>query len=301
MSDHQKISPTAWLVAKARSKYTDIPYSQEIDKVINTQSTALSMKITFAITKLVAKLLPKKITMLTTIEGRHLAINDCLPKDNNFCLIEFAAGLSPRGINYAQKGCYVIETDLPHLTNVKEHVLKNFYQNEQIPDNHQIFTVNVLHRESLTAVGKLYEKNGKNRPIYIVHEGMAQYLIPEEKEILRDNIAWFLNRYAPKKGYWITTDFSIIRKKNLDKESSAPLKFILSIIQNSTKRKLESFTSEKDLDQYLSKSKLVQTPHPNEYLLKKLSILQKINLSEESAATVLDQYIARVIQPSQSK
>lgn len=299
MSNHHQISPTAWLVAKLRSEFTDIPYCEEIEKEAYQKVNSSLMKIAFKILKIFSKIQPAKVVGLATIEGRYKSINDTLPKDNNFFLVEMAAGLSPRCLQYAANGSIAVETDLPWMIELKHKVLENIYEKGPRPENHHLSTLNAMHREEFDTIGKFYQKHGKNKPIYVVHEGMAMYFNTEEKETFRNNIAYFLRKYAPGKGYWVTTDFSNFKKAQEQKVYSSPMKLVRALLEKISKRKIEDFKTPEQVEKFLSKSKLKGKKINNSHLIKDFVTLKRMNQPPAAAKDILEQYVAILIQPEE--
>lgn len=294
MSDPGKISPTAWLVAKVRSEYTEIPYCKEIENIIPQEMRTFSMGILFRIIRWVAKNKPAKFETLTTAEGRYLNINDALPKNNKYVLLELASGLSPRSIEKSKEGVTVIETDLPKLINLKEQVIENIYKDDKRPDHHHLLTINVMNREELQTVRKLYQKIGNNKPLYIVHEGLLPYFSDEEKIQFRDNMQWFLKKIAPQKGYWITTDFTPYPKKK--EQKSAVVQFMTKIVEKITKRKANWTDSHENIALFLKEGGFKCTRLVNSNLEKKMSIHKKIDLPFESIIALNKEYSAYLIE-----
>ena len=295
MANHNKISPSAWLLAKLRSEYTTIPYTKEIANEMQEGLSPLSMRLVFKIIQFIAKNRPQKFISLTTAEGRYLNVNDALPDKKKYVLIELAAGLSPRSIEKSKEGHIVIETDLPWLINFKERVLEKIFKKDDKPDNHYLLTINVLNREELETVGKLYHKLGKNKPLYIVHEGLMFYFTAEEKIQFRDNMKWFLSKYAPKKGHWVTTDLTPVPQR--EEKSSNAFKVIIKIIEKATKRSINFSTSHEETMQFLNEGGLHGEKLVNQNLENDLSILDKVDLPRDFVIDFNRRYSAYLIRP----
>ncbi|MES0491510.1 MAG: hypothetical protein ABUK01_16060 [Leptospirales bacterium] len=298
MSDHHKISPTAWLVAKVRGEYTELPYAQEINRELSKEKKPFLMNLIYKVIQIVGKRNPKKLLQFANIESRYLCIEDALPQDNDYVMIELAAGLSPRGINHAKSGRLVIETDLPDLMKHKEKILGNIYGDGNLPDNHQLVSINALNYDEFRTMGKIYQENGKNRPLYIVHEGLLPYFNTEEKKVFLENIASFLRTYAPGKGYWVSTDLCPVNDET-DFKTSGAFALLKKVIEKVTKKQIVFFQTIEDMEQYLAERDFTAEAMPNKHILKDLVFYKKTGLAHADLTDAILNYQAFVAQPKE--
>ncbi|MES0491299.1 MAG: hypothetical protein ABUK01_14995 [Leptospirales bacterium] len=298
MPNHYKISPTAWVAAMMRADYTEIPFTKEIGKAMSRFHTPFSATILYGLLNFFIKKRPQKMLVVTTAEGRYLSTESALPADGNFVLLELGAGLSPRGLNHAANKTLVIESDLPEVMSYKEPLLDAIYsdinKSGKRPSNHILMNIDVLQREDLSAAGEIYKKQGKKKPLYIVNEGVSVYFTNEEKDIFRDNIAWFLQTYAPGRGVWLCTDLIPFEEK----AQSGPIRMISKLLEKFTKRKIEHFKSHEDTRNYLAKSNLKGVPVSSKGLIAQLTCLEKMGLTADDVKGVSDQYVPYRVESS---
>lgn len=112
--------------------------------------------------------------------ARHKGIDACLTRaideDRITQVIEIAAGLSPRGINFAKrygKKITYIETDLPLMAATKQHLLEKA---NLLSAHHRVIELDALSErgsQSLAAVIKTLDPNAGTA---IITEGLMSYL-----------------------------------------------------------------------------------------------------------------------------
>ena len=293
MSKQNKISPTAWVVAMMRAEYTKIPYTAEIQKVISENRTPFLATFLYGLLKFFMQRRPHKMLAMTTLEGRYHSIESILPKNKEFVLLELGTGLSPRGLNHAEANRLVIESDMPEIIEFKEKIIDKVYQEKgksgKKPDNHMFLSINVLSREDLLVAGEIYKKQGKNKPLYIVNEGLSMYFTKEENDIFRENLAWFFQKFAPGRGVWVSTDLTPIPSENTQK---GPMGFMRKLLKRFTGRTFEVFETHEETCDFLAKSNFKGTPATNSDILKELNCLNKMGLTIEDVKHFSEQYIA---------
>lgn len=190
-SEQQKnIMRTAFLTAYPKI-FTDIDYSMEIFSHVKD----LAIKYGFSFQ-------PNQFSnmMALEIEARHKAVNHQLNQiiDKDTLVIEIAAGLSPRCLQY-QNFDYV-ELDLKPVIDIK----KNIYNLM----GHK-FSENTLFSVDLSNVTKLHQcletilKNNKHKKIVVVNEGLFWYLT---KEIITSISQAFVKMFQDYDWCWITAD-----------------------------------------------------------------------------------------------
>jgi O-methyltransferase involved in polyketide biosynthesis len=196
---HERISPTAWLVAYQRS-ITDIPLApevyQELENVIQERRESPESKGIDAL----------KSTPLTIMwEARFKIVNYMLELHRANQILELAAGFSPRGLAMARDSAATyVELDLPDLVEDKRRiiealigsgkllVLPNFHL---LPGN-ALYAADVMHATSCFA----------GDPIAVVNEGLLGYLDLDERTTFARNVRAVLEQNG---GVWITPDIEV--------------------------------------------------------------------------------------------
>src|SRR5579859_6377564 len=108
---HERISPTAWLVAYQRT-LSDIPLSAEIFYELQA-----IMQQTHSQEEIAQIEALKSSTMAVMWEARFKIVNHVLKAHPVGQVIELAAGFSPRGLNLARSAptTTYVEVDLPGI------------------------------------------------------------------------------------------------------------------------------------------------------------------------------------------
>ena len=120
LKNFNKISSTALLCAEVKAKYTDLPYAEEIYKLISENQKKQNEIIDPSFLKYATNDSLFK-TNLSLLEGRHLAINDAIDNLSGCPILELSAGLSSRGLEFSNR--FYIETDLPEIILIKKKIL----------------------------------------------------------------------------------------------------------------------------------------------------------------------------------
>jgi O-methyltransferase involved in polyketide biosynthesis len=169
--DYKKIGATAWTVAHARS-LSDIKYSKEIFREISHfMDTATPQELEYLETAKTDNLAPM-------FEARYKLTNRIIDQSGIKQIIELAAGLTPRGMEYADKpDIKFVELDLPEPGDA-------------------------LDLDSIIESTKHFEVS----PIVVVTEGLLRYLNFEQKAIVAKNIHQLLEKFG---GFWVTPDISV--------------------------------------------------------------------------------------------
>ncbi|PIO08626.1 hypothetical protein COU59_00760 [Candidatus Pacearchaeota archaeon CG10_big_fil_rev_8_21_14_0_10_34_12] len=243
--EYSKISPTAVFCARMRAKQ-NIPFSKEIINIIDQK-----FKNSIKDLPNYGKSLEHETNFIPFIEGRYYSLNKVLSKLNNIFIIEIASGLSPRSLEFLnKKNVTYTETELNSLIKIKIKVLNEITNKKNLKiKNLFLMPLNPLNKRDVDKIGKFYQKEGKGKKIVIVNEGLLMYLDKNEKKIFRDNIRYLFEKYC-KKGMWLTTDFSRLKKK---KQEIKGKENIRNEISKLTKRKFDYFKSEKEVKEFLKK------------------------------------------------
>ena len=290
--DHHKISPTALMVARIRGQYTDMLYAKDIaDAIANDHSDA---GIASPFIRRLALLFPSVRARLSSLEGRYLAVNDALSRLGDCAVLEIAAGLSPRGLDYSARGTPYFETDLPGIISIKQDIVEGIRKKEcRVPQNHILTPLNPLNTDELERVGELYWAIAGSKPLAVVHEGFFSYLTLDEQADMRDNMAWFLREYSPQ-GAWISPDFSYCSKQ------SAIVNFFKDRIARKTGRKFNHFKSQDEVECFLAQSNLKGVQLPNDHIVGKLSCVKKAKLDPAKVKDFAEGYRAWYITPMEA-
>lgn len=191
------VIPTAWLTAYGRT-FSDIPYSEAMFAKLDamraqTESAPIleEMKDT--------KLAPQ-------FEARHKLLNKLITQTGIPQILEIAAGLSTRGLEFtANESISYVELDLPKMAADKQAVLLELQQDGITEARPNLF----IEAGSAVEPDDLAKATGHfdtNKPLVVVNEGLLRYLSFEDKTKYAENVQSLLKKYG---GAWITSDISL--------------------------------------------------------------------------------------------
>lgn len=186
--DFNRISVTALIPAFGRGENTDIPWAREILACLRARGSGLSGG---AWSERAAQ------SYASFFESRFKAVNRILEEHRADQVLELAAGLSPRGMDFAQRKIVYVEADLADATALKREVVTAVFGD--VPARLHLCVANVLDQAELRGCCAPFAA----RPIGITTEGLLRYLTFAEKTQLAANVQEILARYG---GIWITTD-----------------------------------------------------------------------------------------------
>jgi len=241
--EHDRISPTAKLVAYWRS-FSDIPFSKDIASLFNVEEVVKSVFKTPPNNALDDLLVP-------LVEIRYKCIQNLILKRNIKQVLEFASGISLRGLAMtSDKNLTYVETDLPELNEEKIEIIKKIRQKYKISENNNLFfhAVNIFNKQDIERSLQHFDINSN---IAIINEGLFQYLNFDEKKQAALNIHEILKRFG---GIWVTPDFDTKSdriNRDIDKDHFEP---IMKAIAQSTGRSFldNSFEDEEDINNFFS-------------------------------------------------
>lgn len=193
-TDYTKIAPTAYGVAYLR-KFSDIPLAAEIFDALE-KSRQLSGKAYTPGSNSKDRLAPQ-------LEARYKLVDSLVRDSKAVQVLEVAAGIAPRGINFATEdpGLEYVQMDLAEVANDIQNILDGL--DIAVPRNLAIKVGDALSLNDLeVAVSNL----NIDKPIAIVNEGLMRYLTFEQKTIYAQNVHSLLSKYG---GVWITPDISL--------------------------------------------------------------------------------------------
>ncbi len=189
--DFRRISVTALMPAFARGEFTDIPWAKEMLACLRAKGTVFAdgpwserAGHDFA----------------PFLEARFKAVNRILEEHAADQVLELAAGLSPRGMDFAQRNVVYTEADLADSIALKREIVTAVLG--KVPANLHLCATSVLDRAGLSECCAAFV----NRPVAITTEGLLRYLTFEEKTQLAANVSDIPSRYG---GMWITTDIHL--------------------------------------------------------------------------------------------
>jgi len=196
---HERISPTAWLVAYQRT-LSDIPLASEIfhelENIIGQVRPDSDAARVDAL---------KSSSMAMMWEARFKIVNHVLKASQPRQVLELAAGFSPRGIDLAKDPSVTyVEVDLPELIEDKRRIVETLVSDGSIPaqPNFHVVEGNALRLQDLRAATRFFVEE----PIAVVNEGLLPYFNRDERTVLARNIHALLEQFG---GVWITPDIDI--------------------------------------------------------------------------------------------
>lgn len=191
---NEKSSYTADGLAYRRT-FTDIPFSQEIYKILE-EDHPLSPE---------EKARAADRNFVTFFEARYLMTDREIAKTGARQVLELASGLSPRGIALtADPGFVFVEVDLPDKLALKLEVIDRLVTDGVIPRRPNLHSIasNVLDPNLFDRASSYF----RPEPVAVVCEGLLRYLSVEDKIVLGKRIHEMLRRFG---GAWITPDYEV--------------------------------------------------------------------------------------------
>ncbi len=190
ISDFNKISPTALLVAYAR-QFSDIPYAKEIAELTNAEAT---------VNQFVSQTEEQPIGIAALIEARYKAIEQVRTRFDATQILELASGLLPRGTILSQDPAIAfVESDLPEMIRQKQQLVQQLVGKRANLHFLEIDATSNLNSQLLSDYFK------PSKPVTILCEGLLMYLTFAEKQKVFANVRDILQTYG---GVWITPDFT---------------------------------------------------------------------------------------------
>ncbi len=224
---HDKISPTAKMVAYWR-QYADLPFSDDI---------AQEFKAEEAVKQIFGSLpMPSKEFFVPLVEIRYNCIRDYILKNSFKQVLEFASGVSLRGLAMTKDPQMVyVETDLDNITDEKTRLIQKIQTKHGISERKNLFfhSTNILNYEEIKPAIAHFDRT---KPLLIANEGLFQYLNKDEKKTAAKHIHKILSEFN---GTWITPDFDTWSK--IDPAFERPgFKEMMEAVNSKTGRSFEA-------------------------------------------------------------
>jgi len=196
---HERISPTAWLVAYQRSQ-SDIPYASavfhELEEIVKRTRSAAEMASMEALkSSLLAVMWITRFKIVDQVLKAH-------PVDQ---FLEIAAGFCTRGLELTRDArVKYVEMDLSGVIREKRRIVQSLIAQDKIPDrpNFHLVAGNALHPTEILAATRFFT----DKPIAVINEGLLPYLNRSERTTLASNVHALLDRFG---GVWVTPDIDI--------------------------------------------------------------------------------------------
>lgn len=201
------VSPTAKVVAFLRGLDKSLQFDNAFSPETDGETRLRNLGITASETQEL---------MAVLFQSRYHAMNAAIsgPEYKARQIIEFAAGISPRGYQWARlsPGTIYVESDLPQLMIHKAKLVRNSYLGSQQKARgiHHCCAADVLNRESIFAA---IENLDVSHPFVIATEGLLLYFGETEMEQFFANIRSVFERYP--KAVWVTDFVSQSNLKDL--------------------------------------------------------------------------------------
>lgn len=191
--DFRLVAPTALIPAFARGDHTDIPWAKEMAAALRALGVDLSSSPWGE---------AGTMSYAAFMEARFKSVNHILEEYGATQILELAAGLSPRGMEFVRRGAVYVEADLPESIGRKREIVHAVLG--AVPANLHLCAASVIDRAQFLACAAAFQE----KPVAVTTEGLLRYLTFEEKRLLSANVLELLTRFG---GFWVTTDIHLRR------------------------------------------------------------------------------------------
>ena len=180
------VSPTAKVVSYLRSMDPSLSLFEESE--LNQQGSEILEQLGVDH--------KTKELMAVMFQSRYHAVNVAIQRNNSAQTIEFASGVSPRGLHWSQNspGTIYVESDLPRLMVHKAKLVRNSLLGSG--DRHRGLLhccgVDVLSEKSINQVFKSVDPS---HPVTLVTEGLLLYFSTDELDQFLTNIRGILVKH----------------------------------------------------------------------------------------------------------
>ncbi len=193
--DFRQVSATALVPAFARGECAEIPWAREMVAVLSARGAKLSDAGSDGWAEEAVR------RNARFFQARFLAVTNVVEEKGAAQVLELAAGLSPRGMDLAQRGVVYVEADLADSIAMKREIVTAILGS--VPEGLHLRAANVIDRVQLLDCCSVFDRK---RPVAVTTEGLLRYLTFEEKTELAANVLEILRRFG---GWWITTDIHV--------------------------------------------------------------------------------------------
>jgi O-methyltransferase involved in polyketide biosynthesis len=187
--DFRRVSFTALVPAFARGAYTGIPFAKEMLDLLGARGATLPEGPWSQ---------DSARQYASLFEARFRAVSHLVEERRATQVLELAAGLSPRGIDFAGRGFVYVEADLPESSAMKQEIVTSILG--AIPQRLHLYAASAIDGRQLLACCSPFDAA---QPVAVTTEGLLRYLTFEEKARVAANVLEILERYG---GWWITPD-----------------------------------------------------------------------------------------------
>ncbi len=189
--DFRRVSQTALIPAFGRGEYTDIPFARETQSFLRQRGLTLD-----------GGLWSERATQnyAPFFEARFKSVNHILEARGATQVLELAAGLSPRGMDFAQRGIVYVEADLAESSEFKRQVVTAICSN--VPANLHLCAASVIENAEFRQCCAAFSDG----LVAVANEGLLRYLTFAEKRLLCANVRELLLRHG---GFWVTPDIHL--------------------------------------------------------------------------------------------
>src|SRR5215469_8978548 len=158
--DFRRVSITALIPAFARGEYTTIAWSREMLAVLRERGATLPEG-------------PWREygPYASIFDARFRAVTRLVEEKGATQVLELAAGLSPRGLEFAARGIVYVEADLAESTALKREVVTAMLGS--VPNNLHLCAASALDRAQLLACCVPFVTG---QPVAVTTEGLLRYL-----------------------------------------------------------------------------------------------------------------------------
>lgn len=190
--DFRRVSVTALIPAFGRGEYSDIPWANEM--VVFLRGRGLTPE-GGPWSETAAR------SYAAFFEARFKCVNNILEERGATQVLELAAGLSPRGMDFAQRsGIVYVEADLAESSEFKREVVREVCGG--VPANLHLCAASVIDSAEFRECCAVFSEDA----VGVATEGLLRYLTFDEKRILCANVRELLEDHG---GFWVTTDIHL--------------------------------------------------------------------------------------------
>jgi len=189
--DFRRVSTTALIPAFGRGEYSDIPWAKEMLAFLRARG--LTPEGGLWNERGAQNYAP-------FFESRFKSVNRILAERGARQVLELAAGLSPRGMDFAQRGIVFVEADLAESSELKRGIVTALCG--AVPPNLHLCVASVIDSAEFRQCCGVFSDG----PVAVATEGLLRYLTFHEKKLLSANVRELLTRHG---GFWVTTDIHL--------------------------------------------------------------------------------------------